>query len=234
MHENKLITRYELRMKIKELIHLQHFSDAEQQECEKLYEYPLLQFIFLSVTSGTPYSILAPILHEKREYKQMMFHYSHTFPLSDEALEEKYHAVCKQKLEHLQQIVSNLLLQAGYGILKSSDYQTLAKLAQTSLKIVLFCSILELANQIQELVLSSSDVFVIPPGTNINPFIQFYQQHSNAILLAEATVWLIDPETETISTFIGTPNGNLLQFFTKSELTRLIERHWRPTITEDF
>ena len=234
LNEKKLLSRFELRLKIKELIGTNEFSEDELQHCETCYEYPLLQYIFLSATSGIPSSIYAPILHEKLEYKQILFYHSHTFKTSEDLLEQAYKEACQLKLKYLQTLVSKILLKANYSVIETSLKRILATLEGVKLNCSLFCSLLELTSKLSSLDLTPNDALIIPPGTNAAPFIQFYQQFSNQILLAEATVWLIDPETETVSIFIGIPSKRLLGFFTKSQLARSIERRWRPTITEDF
>ncbi len=234
LNEKKLISRLALRLKIRELIETHGFSKDEQQQCENCHEYPLLQFIFLSATSGIPSSILAPILHEKLEYQQIIFYHSHTFAVSEDLLEQAYLEACQMKLGHLQTIVSTLLHKANYSVKESSLKLIIATSDNIDLKCSLFCSVLELRKILPSLNLTPNDALIIPPGTNVAPFIQFYQEFSNQILLTKATVWLIDPETEDISTFIGIPHKILLGSFTKSHLARSIERRWRPTITEDF
>ncbi|MHA1266423.1 MAG: hypothetical protein ACTSRS_14410 [Candidatus Helarchaeota archaeon] len=234
LNDYKLISRFELRLKIKELIQKYKFSQQELEECKSHFQYPLLQFIFLSITTGTPFSIYAPLLHEKRPYNQIFFYHSHTYSPSETILKQAYYRVCHLKLKVLNEIVKNLLIRAGYSIKKSSLTTILAESPESPINCSLFCTILALKDKINSLKLTATDALIIPPGISVDPFIEFYQQFSNDILLAEANVWLIDPESKSISTFIGIPHRKLLKFFTKSELTRNIERLWRPRITEDF
>jgi hypothetical protein len=235
LSEKKLISRLELRLKINQLIEFQNFTDSERRECEKNYNFPLPQFIFLALTSGTPQSIQAPLLHEKTVYKEMLYYYSHTFPLSPPLLEQAHSEVCQLQKQRLETIISKFFLQLHYEINILSSEIIQADQDQLSLTCFLFCSILNLLDKIDIPQLTPTTVLIIPPGATIKPFIEFYQKYSNQILLAEANIWLIDTETEILSTFIGMPKDkNLLVYFTKSKLATQIERLWRPNISEEF
>lgn len=235
LNERKIISRLELRLKIKELIVSHKFTTEESTECEIRFEYPLEQFIFLSLTSGTPSSIQAPLLHEKLVHKEMVFYCSHTFTITDEILEHAYEAASQLQLIRLKQILTRCFLQVQYKVNEiSSDYLKAIR-NPFELNCHLFSSILKLIGMIKSLDLNQTAVLIIPPGATIKPFVEFYQGYSNRILLEGANVWLIDPETEALSTFIGVPKDNhLFALFTKSQLATQIERFWRPTITEDF
>jgi len=235
LNEKKLISRLELRLKINQLIEYQNFTDSERRECKKNYDFPLPQFIFLAVTSETPRSIQAPLLHEKTVYKEMHYYYSHTFPLSPLLLEQAHSEVCQLQKQRLGTIISKYFLELNYTINRLPLDIIQADQDQLSLTCFVFCSILNLIDKIDALQLTPTTVLIIPPGVTLKPFLEFYQKYSNQILLAESNVWLIDTETETLSTFIGIPQDKkLLTFFTKSQLATQIERLWRPSISEDF
>jgi hypothetical protein len=235
LDKKRLISRLELRLKIKELIAKHNFSESEKAECGTLYEFPLHQFIFLTVTSGKEFSIQAPLLHEKLPYKQMAFHHSHSFKVTDDLLEQAYSKVCQLQLELEKKIIRDLLEKVNYKVKEVTPNSIIAERVPFTLKCLLFCSISRLDEKIRSLELTSNDALIIPPGISIDPFIKFYQQHSNDILLTEASVWLIDTETEAVSRFIGFPKDkNLLIHFTRSQLATLIERNWRPNLSEDF
>ncbi len=235
LNTKKIISRLELRLKIKDLIATHNFSDSEKKESEELYKFPLLQFIFLAITAGSPFSIQSPIFNEKLEYKQIMFYYSHAFPISNELLENAHIQACQLQLNLLNHIVSKILLQVGYKIQESTPNSIFGIRDQFIIKGFLFCSILRLIDKINSLELTPNDVLLIPPGTSVKPFIDFYQQHSNNILLSGASVWLIDIENESINRFVGLPKDKeILSKFTRSQLATLIERNWRPSISENF
>ncbi len=235
LSDKKLISRLELYLKIRELISSFMFSDTEKKECETLYEYPLEQFLFLSVTTGIPSSFQVPVFDEKLMYKETLLYYPHTFTPSNDILEKTYERVCQLQLERLKQIITKKLIQIEYNINEISSDYIRASRAPLELNCHLFCSIVKLIEMIKYLELTQNDALIIPPGTTIKPFLEFYQQYSNRLLLKGTSVWLVDTETETMNTFIGIPKDKkLLAFFTKSELATQIERLWRPTISEDF
>ncbi len=231
LNEKKLISRLELRLKIKNLIKTHNLSVLDTEEFQKQHDFPLHQFIFLTLTSGAPHSIQAPLLHEKIPYKQMIFYHSHSYKIDESILESAYKDVCLLQLQLLQNITSQFLTNANYSITSLTSESITAQTNGKLLICHMFCSILHLAQQIDTFELDPNQVFIIPPGTSIDPFIKFYQDYSNTILLAEANVWLIDTEMETVSRFIGVPNDKkLITQFTRSQLATLIERNWRPTI----
>lgn len=235
LNEIKLISRIELKKEITKQINLQNFLTSESSLAQKLYEFPLPQFIFLTVTSEKYASINAPLIHEKIEYKQIIFYHSHSFKITQELLEEAYVRVCKLQIKLLHKIISNLLFNVNYNIQETTSHAITAKRENYSLKCHLFCSIIDLKEKISSIELTSTDALIIPPGSSVKPFIKFYQQHSNHILLKDASVWLVDTDDETINRFIGLPTDKkILLYFTKSQLATLIERNWRPTISEDF
>ncbi len=235
LNEKKLVSRLELRLKIRELIASHNFTAHENTECETLFEFPLEQFIFLSLTSGAPSSIQAPVLHEKLVFKEIIFYHSHTFPISDEIVEHAYERASQLQLTQLKQILTNYFLQVHYNVGELSSEHLRATRNTFELNCHLFSSILKLIEMIKYVELNQTTVLIIPSGATIKPFVEFYQGFSNRILLEGANVWLIDPETETLSTFIGGPKDkNLFALFTKSQLATQLERFWRPTITEDF
>ncbi len=233
--EKKLISRLELRFKIRELISSLNFSPDELLECENLYEYPLHQMIFLSVTSGGIFPTHSPLLTKKIEFKEMNFYYSPSINLTEDLLNHAYKEMCKLQFQLLTKILINFLQKGKYTVQIVDTNLIIADRDQYSLKCLLFCSILHLTAEIEPIQLDPHIVLIVPPGTSIEPFIKFYQNYSNKILLAEASVWLVDTELETVSRFIGLPSDkNLLANFTRSQLSTLIERYWRPTISEDF
>ncbi len=235
LNEKKLISRLELRLKIKDLLLKQNFTPEDEKIFEAEYGYTPLQSIFLTITSGIPTSIQIPILHEKLEYKQVLFYHSHTYKIPNDTLKKAFNEFCKMQTNLLRIIVLKILIQSSYTVQETTTNPVIAQKNKTIIKFSVFCSILHLLDEINSFKLTSNDVLIIPPGTSIGPFIQFYQTYSNDILLSEATVWLVDTENKTLSTFIGVPKDkNLLQFFTKSQLATQIERRWRPAISEDF
>ena len=235
LDKKRLISRLELRLKIKNLINKHNFSESDTTECEALYEFPPLQFIFLTITSGKQLSIQAPFLHEKVQYKQMLFYHSHSYKVTENLLEQAFSEVCQLQLELEKEILRKFLEKVNYTIKEITHNSIIAEKPPFSLRCFLYCSILQLNEKIRALKLTSKDALIIPPGISIDPFIKFYQKHSNDILLIEASVWLIDTETEAVSRFIGLPEDkSMLTYFTRSQLATLIERNWRPTLSEDF
>ncbi|MHA1278847.1 MAG: DUF6834 family protein [Candidatus Helarchaeota archaeon] len=231
LNQKKIISRLELRLKIKNLIKILNLSDLETEDFENSYGCPLHQFIFLTLTSGTPQSIQSPLLREKIQFKQMLFYYSSSFKISETSLTTAHKALCELQIRLLKKITLSVLDIADYITKSISNKAIIANKARDSMTCHLFCSILDLNEKISSYKPTSNDVYIIPPGVSIDPFIEFYQAHSNDLLLAEAMVWLIDTELETVSRFIGVPKDRkILAQFTHSQLATLIERNWRPFI----
>jgi len=96
---NKIISRIELREKIKDLLQKSPFTTEELNFFEKKYESSPLNYIFLGSIKEIPDSINAPSLIEQKNYRDITFYHGHTFATDDETMEKAVQRVYNFKKE---------------------------------------------------------------------------------------------------------------------------------------
>ncbi|MFX1449684.1 MAG: hypothetical protein ACFFCM_02505 [Promethearchaeota archaeon] len=233
----KIISRVELREKIKVLLREIPLTTNEEKFLEEKYESTPINYLFLASIKEIPDSINAPSLVEHINYEDITFYYGHTFGISDEILKKARKRVYKFKNEKIRKIIEFFLIKSGFEPAETvSDKHKMVVIKGNAQYVILICpSILILTEEIRDLNLEENLVFVIPTGISPAPYLNFYKVYANKILLNKSLVWIVDINDESVSPFIGYPKDKDLNAnFKSSKLVRYASRVISMDIDEDF
>ncbi len=236
--EYKIISRAELREKIKDLLQEISLTKDEEKYIEENYESTPLNYIFLGSIKEIPDSINAPSLIEHINYKDITFYFGHTFGTDEKILEQASKRVYKFKNEKMREILYTFLNKSGYEpaeIKDSINREILAIKGNSQYVILVYPSILILDDKIKDLHREKNQVFAVPTGNSPGPYLNFYKVNANKILLNQEFVWIVDIEDKSVSPFIGYPEDkDLNSNFKSSQLARYASRVISMDINEDF
>ncbi|MHA1340868.1 MAG: DUF6834 family protein [Candidatus Helarchaeota archaeon] len=233
--ELKIISRIELKEKIKELLQKHPLTEDEKKIIEEEYELPPLNYIFLGVISKAPDSIYAPSLIERKEYRDIIFYHGHTLGVDDQMMERAMQRVYKFKEERMKSILINFLRMSEFKTETISKKEILATKNKLKISVRIYPSVLILEDKLKEIEIKENCVVAIPTGGNPGPYINFYKVYGNKILLENAYVWIVDIEGESISPLIGhSKDPEINSNFKSSDLARHAQRIIGMEINEDF
>ncbi len=231
----KIISRVELREKIKSLLKSHTLTSKEEQYLKDKFDLPPMNYIFLGSTKEVPDSINAPSLIEQVNYRDVTFYHGHTLATDEELMEKAIQRVYDFKEGKMQKILTEFLRKSGFGTKLAAKNKILATKKETKFEIVIYSSILTLWDEIKSLNLEENVVMAVPTGNNPGPYINFYKDFANMILLENAFVWIVNIEDESVSPLVGHPKDKeLTSNFKSSDLARHAQRIIGMQIDEDF
>ncbi|NVM03310.1 MAG: hypothetical protein HWN67_13295 [Candidatus Helarchaeota archaeon] len=235
--EYKIISRVELREKIKDLLQEIPLIKDDKKFLEENYDSTPINYLFLGSIKEIPDSINAPSLIEHINYKDITFYYGHTFGIDEKILEQARKRVYKFKNEKMRKILDTFLNKSDYEPAKiiSDKRKILAIKGNSQYVILVYPSILILNDEIKDLSWEENLVFAVPTGISPGPYLNFYKINANKILLNKDFVWIVDIEDESVSPFVGYPKDkDLNSNFKSSQLARYASRVISMDIEDDF
>jgi len=236
--EYKIVSRIELKEKIKELLQEFSFNEEEKNLLNDKFELPPINYLFLGCINETPDSIYAPSLTERKTYKDLIFFHGHTFKTNDKIMKEVAQRVYKFKEGKMISILINFLKKSGFNTKitpNTSKNKIEASKDNSKIKVLIYPSVIFLENELKKLNIEENSVFSIPTGGNPGPYLNFYKVFANRILLENAFVWVVDIEDESISPLIGNSKDPAINSnFKSSDLARYAQRIIGMEIDEDF
>jgi len=230
----KLVSRLELRLKIRELIEKYKINELEKvKRIEKEHEIPILQYLFNSVTT-TPISINSPSLTEKMVYKNVYFYHSHTQKNIDQLI--------KNAFKRYREIAIDLMKKIIYKIYKNANYE-IELLSKTELRvkkenfidiIKLYSTSTEFYDDLKSGLEPDNLMILIPQGATPAIYFNLYREFSDYLLLNECQVLLVNIEKKFVSPFIGFPEDkSILKKLKVDRNITLIKSRWQNSLEMD-
>lgn len=186
--------------------------------------------IFQSIVHE-PLSVFSPTL-AVRDYMGESFYTPHVHRSFMDELEEAFARLMKSRakeiLPKMEAVTRNFLSKSGYTVSDSTDRDEPIKLKEMtavkggdSINLYILPSI-AYAQECPE----SAQVIAVPTEKTPIPFIRF--QREQQLKGKNIQVWVMDPDRETVSPFLGSSSdGELAKNFDNPELAEMTAKHYR-------
>jgi len=229
VNREKIVSQPELLCKIKSALK-KHFSKDELEEFAKERGEPTA-FFMKAVTGPVPLSIHAPHLSERGVYRGETFYFSHTVDRERVDFEKLLEKLRTFRLERSIQIVQEVLEKAGYLVMRENETLKAIK-NQREMTIVFFKSVEDAHREVDDRIDEfKGKILVVPTGSRLEPFYEFYRRKANKILESNIAVWVAQVEEGTVSPFIGVFPGEkdkeVMEQFGKPRLAAMISSLWK-------
>ncbi|MHA1229343.1 MAG: DUF6834 family protein [Candidatus Helarchaeota archaeon] len=201
----KLISRLELRNKIKKLLEKYNINPNEMIEDSGIGRpISMVQYIFNSITT-TPISIDSPLLGEKLNYENVYFYYSHTQHDIEDLIGDSFQRYSSFVLKNMKKKIKKIYQNANYKLEETDNTKFKALLNGKTEIIILYPTASLFYKDLKAGKQFNHNTIIIPQGATPAPYYKIYMEYSDELEDNHNVVLLINFEENYITPFIGIP-----------------------------
>ena len=216
--EHKAVSGEELMWKIGQ--EMDSLTDEEKKGLEKLLEGDPEQVIFDGIVGKVRVSVFSPDMHVQLNYLGEIFYCPPTHKYMPDELDKAFKRLVNRRFDQISRIVENtvtdLMTKSGYEV---SDIQSEITCAHKAIKAVkddselplfMLPSIVYVSENMEALKrLTVKHVVMVPSEKSPAPFVTFIRENMDGIREnAKMMIWVVNPDQETVSPFMGNPKDN--------------------------
>jgi hypothetical protein len=234
LNERPIIARCELLVRTYGYVRSANLSPAEREELQKMAGKHIPSGIFASIMSGEPVFSSLPKLDTYTTLNGRIYHFLHTEKYSKQDFDDAYRKFLQSlpelktlMCENLAETLEDFMSEAGYNL----TYENLPEMAfeagERRIYALIFTSVKSLHPEKCEPRAGGESVVLIPSGESLEPFVQFFRDHGEAVTEKEVQVWIANMEKGTVDPFIGyTTDMDIYEQFKNPRLAEMVRANW--------
>jgi len=237
LQEHKAVSGEELIWKISEVV--DSLPEHKKKELEEVFQADAKQMIFDGITGKIRLSVFSPDMHVQLNYLGELFYCPPTHKYMPDELEKAFKRLANLRFSRVSQTVEEILMdlirKSGYDVSDilsetAGEYKAI-KAGKDDLELLLFIlpSIVFVPDKLEELTkLISEHVVVVSSENSPAPFVSFIRENMDRLRKTPKTmIWVVNPDTKTISPFMGTPKDKEIWKHLKDpEKSLLATQNW--------
>jgi hypothetical protein len=234
LNDRPIIARCELLARSYEFVRSADLSPAEREELEKMAGKDISSGIFRSIMNGEPVFSSLPKIDTYTTLNGRIFHFLHTCEYGRQDFDDAYRKFLQLRpglkalmRENLAQITQDFMTEAGYDLTHQELPEMTFEAGPRKVRFLIATSVKSLDPEQCKPGPEGEQVVLVSSGESLEPFVQFFREHGEALSEAGAQVWIANLEKGTVDPFIGyTTDMDIYEQFNNPRLAEMVRANW--------